>query len=434
MFINPFIFGSPVSPTNLHGRRRELRRLVSRLLQQGQSSALVGEPRSGKTSLLHYLMATETRANLYGAQNEKIYFSYFDALTLGAQFSPAQFWARAIEPLHHLGTDRESPLGAALHTCEHENYSNFSLERFFACLQDSGLLLTLLLDEFDALVELPAFQQAEFYGGLRALTSRFASLALVISSRQSLAALNRRTQEFSRNGSPFFNIMEEIFLGPLTEKECHELLSCAGGRFSAKDHRFLLSTSGGHPYLLQASASALWETYEDDEDAPSSSRWKKTLEALHAQAAPTLSDTWRLWSPEMKKALTIIALDGLPQLLGEKHFDIPSLLADLPNYNPELRELKRRGFIQDDAAGCWSVTAGVLYLWLADEWISALRKQDDLVNWLGNQGLDGGLFTPGERKQLSAAAKGLGPVLKSGLAVFINAAAEGFGKGITGAK
>jgi hypothetical protein len=434
MPLTPFTFGSPVIPSNLHGRRRELRRLVGRLLQQGQSSALVGEPRSGKTSLLHYIMSTEKRTELYGPAGGKLLFCYFDVLTLGEKFCPAQFWERALEPVRENAV-KDTPLEAALRTCHLENYGNFVLERLFTRLQDGGFTLVILLDEFDALVEHTAFQQAEFYGGLRALASRYASLALVIASRQSLACLNRRTQDFSRNGSPFFNIMEEIFLGPLTEKECNELLASADEHFSAKDRRFLFSVTGGHPYLLQAAASALWEAYEDGK-INAAERWKGAVDALYTQANSTLADIWRLWTPEMKKGFTILALDEFPVLLGEKQFDISALLKELPNYNPELRELKQRGFIREDTslAGGWSVTAGILLWWLADEWIKVLRQQDDLSAWLGSQGLEGGLIKTGERKQLSAAAKSLGIMLKGGLSTFIQSAAEGFGKGLSGVK
>ena len=44
--------GNPVPPPHFIGRNKELRRIINRLLQQGQSSAIIGEPRSGKTSLL----------------------------------------------------------------------------------------------------------------------------------------------------------------------------------------------------------------------------------------------------------------------------------------------------------------------------------------------------------------------------------------------
>ena len=45
-------------------RRRELRRITGRIVNQGQSTAIVSEPRSGKTSLLLYLSALETQSEL----------------------------------------------------------------------------------------------------------------------------------------------------------------------------------------------------------------------------------------------------------------------------------------------------------------------------------------------------------------------------------
>lgn len=54
---NPFFYGNPVSPDQFIGRRREVRRITGRIVNQGQSTAVVGEPRSGKTSLFLYLSA-----------------------------------------------------------------------------------------------------------------------------------------------------------------------------------------------------------------------------------------------------------------------------------------------------------------------------------------------------------------------------------------
>jgi tRNA U34 5-carboxymethylaminomethyl modifying GTPase MnmE/TrmE len=59
--INPFFHGNPVSPNQFIDRDRELRYVTSRIINYGQSTAIVGEPRIGKTSLLHYLSALETR-------------------------------------------------------------------------------------------------------------------------------------------------------------------------------------------------------------------------------------------------------------------------------------------------------------------------------------------------------------------------------------
>ncbi len=428
---NPFIFGPPVHPQNLIGRTRELRRISGRILNQGQSSALIGEPRTGKTSILNYLMSPISANDLYGTDADKLLFAYVDAQTLGGNFIPSKFWEFVVEPVRKIS--KKNPLlSEALKICHQEKYGNFVLERLFSRLQDSEIILVLLLDEFDVLVDHVGFQQAEFYGGLRALASRYSSLAMVIASRQTLTEINLHTQEFSRNGSPFSNIMYEVFIGPLSEKEIKEMLVPAESKFTSKDRKYLNDIAGSHPYLMQVACSMLWEMYEDGKMNPTE-RLEIVGETFFGQVSPALSDTWRLWNSEMKKAFTIIALDELPILIGGKQFDINSLIAELTSYTPELRELKKRGFICEDSemVSGWSIDASVMLWWIADEWIKALRKQDDLSLWLNNQGWDGGILKNNERKQLIGAVKGTSLFLKDGVQMFIKAAAEGFGKGVS---
>jgi hypothetical protein len=189
--------------------------------------------------------------------------------------------------------------------------------------------------------------------------------------------------------------------------------------------------AGGHPYLLQAAASALWEAYEDGERNPQK-RYTQAGRGLFQQAAPTLQDTWRLWQPEMKKAFTIIGLDNLPRLLGEeKKYDVEALVASISDYGPELRTLEMRGYIVADPAlpGGWGIQAQVMLWWLAEELVQALRQQDDLSAWLQSEEWEG-LVKGKEKAALVEAAKGAGVMLKAGVEGFIKAAAEGLGKAV----
>lgn len=74
---NPFYHGNPVAPDQFLDRRGELRRLVNRIVNRGQSSAVVGEPRTGKTSLLEYLAAQDTRMQLYGQEEKSFSFPFW---------------------------------------------------------------------------------------------------------------------------------------------------------------------------------------------------------------------------------------------------------------------------------------------------------------------------------------------------------------------
>jgi hypothetical protein len=99
---------------------------------------------------------------------------------------------------------------------------------------------------------------------------------------------------------------------------------------------------------------------------------------------------------------------------------------------PELHALHQRGFITEDAQAesGWRVTAGVLLQFVADELVQALRTEDDLRTWLTRQQWDG-LLKRGEKEQLLRAARWLKQQAQSGVQVFLNAFAEGLGRGMS---
>ncbi|MFZ5820459.1 MAG: AAA-like domain-containing protein [Chloroflexota bacterium] len=428
---NPFQVGSAVAPRALVGRGRELQRLAGGILNGGQSAALVGEPRTGKTSLLRYIMADETRQELFGEGGGNIRFQLLDAQMLGAGFDPPGFWERCLSPLAEV-VKQDEALHSAWRTCRLEKFDTFVLERLFAQLQASGWRLVLLLDEFDTVLHHPILNQSEFYGGLRSLASRYESLALVIASRQSLSDLNRATQEFSRMGSPYFNFLQEIDLGAFKEKEALALLAQGEDYFTRQDIKYLRRVAGGHPFLLQAASLALWEAYDEGEN-DTQARYREAGDYLVHQAQPVLKDAWRLWTPEMQKVFTILALDNMPLLLGQRReYDLNALLDSLPGYAPELRVLEARGYICPDAQlpGGWGLQAEVMSWWLAEELLQALRQGDELGAWLQAQGWEG-VLKRGEKEALVRAGKKIGDFLKGGVEVFIRTAAEGLGRGVT---
>lgn len=440
---NPFIFGNPVKESEFLGRAREIRRLVGRISNGGQSVAVTAEPGMGKHSLLRYLAAPEKRAELYGDLAPRLLFQYVDPSAFNVAFTQAQFWQLALTPIQENLVLINVPLvTTAYETCKTEGFGVFGLEKLFARLQEAGWRLVLLLDEFDNLLDHPVLNKSEFYGGLRSLASRFESLTLVTASRQPLEKLNESTQEYSRLGSPYFNFMVQISLGAFSDKDTHTLLMRGDHYFDKPDRDYLAFIAGGHPSLLQAGAYALWEAYEEGEPERQT-RWEITARELLDSARPVLADTWRVWTPETRKAVTIIALDTLPRLVAGKEFDIDSLLDSFNAYIPEIDELKKRGFLVADAAtGAgeknrtgYRLQAQVMLWWLAAELIRVTRPQEgeDLGEWLRKQEWDG-IIKGEEKTQLKKALTALGGLLKAGVESFIKASAEGFAKGLTGLK
>ncbi len=68
----------------------------------GASTAIVGEPGTGKTSLLDYLASPEARDALLAGDREHVIVSYLDAHTFDHGLDHADFWALAVDPLDAL--------------------------------------------------------------------------------------------------------------------------------------------------------------------------------------------------------------------------------------------------------------------------------------------------------------------------------------------
>jgi hypothetical protein len=428
---NPFFYGNPVAPDRFLDRRWELRRIISRIVNRGQSTAIVGEPRSGRTSLFLYLSAPETRAELYGESGDMLVFSYLDAQTLGVGFSQAQFWEYALRPLFErvIAPDPDSPLAQSYEVCRDNDFGCSVLERFFTQVEASGWRIVLLLDEFDVLLYHPILNSAEFFGSLRSLASRSrGSLAIVVASRRSLSDLNEATQQFNYTGSPYFNFLVEIALGPLPNSAVKELLHRAGDRFTSEDNRLIVDMAGGHPYLLQVAASELWEAYAEFPDDPDE-RWRQTGQRLYRVALQTLSDSWRLWSPELRKAFTIVALAEM-SALGKNKFHVKRLVRDLSDLGSELRTLREHGFIVEDenVPGGWQVRPQVFLWWLADDLATMVRSEMPFGEWLQRQEL-GSLLAGAEKEQWGKAVQVAGVVFKEGVKVLIEATIQGFWSG-----
>jgi len=254
-----------------------------------------------------------------------------------------------------------------------------------------------------------------------------AALALIIASRRSLTSLNEATQQFSRTGSPYFNFLDEITLGPWPDKDIAELLRRAKDGFTRNDRRFIAEVAGGHPYLVQVAACELWEAYEEGEDDPNRRR-QQAGESLYDEAALTLGDIWRLWSPATRRAFTAVALAHIPRLLKQHKFYVERLIHDLRDLGRELRSLNKQGFVAEDEAipGGWRVRPSVFLWWLADELVRTVRDETPFEEWLQKQEL-GILLTRGEKQQLDKGVRAIVGLLKDGVTTLIEAAAKGVG-------
>lgn len=428
----PFIDGNLVKSGNFLNREIAIRKTVSRIVSGGQSTLVSGEPRTGKTSLLHLLMDSR---DLYSQSIRKMHFSYVDVDTL-PDATVGGFWEKALEPfwedIEEFPADSALPDGLAV--CKEAGYGVAAVEKLIRSLKAESRQLVLLVDEIDRALHHEGLNNAGFYGGLRSVASRGGgAFAVVLASRLSQRELDVRTQVLSPSGgSPFFNIYRQVTLGPFPEKHIEALLDRAGDRFSAADRALVRRLGGGHPFLLQATAAAMWEAYDEPiEDQPE--RHRQVRKQVYREHKALFSNTWRAWTPEKRKTFTTVALANAALLLPGREFLSEEFVAGLKDYAPELDELEEAGQIVSvpQVLGGWRVASEAMLRWLVDELIRSVRTETSFDEWLRAQELDRFEFTRAERDRLAGIVRAVTGELQKGWGAFVDSFAKGLGGGLS---
>jgi len=351
-----FVYGRPVQPDEFLNRGSSLRTLFNRL-RHNESTAVVGEPHIGKTSLLLKLADETTRREYLAGDVEKTIISFIDLHPIGGDFTPTAFWREALEPVERHPV--RDTLASLLQEAAEAGYSRRPLERLISQLAQQDLQLVLLLDEFERLLFHPNFRDPAFFALMRSLATRTGGLALITSSRLPVAAMNERGREIWHTGSPFFNNMIELRLGPFDEVTVGRLLGRAGDLFGSDDRRFIRRVAGRHPFLIQAMAATLAET--DGED-----RHRRAAEAFYERVAFHFDDLWRVLDDRARTTAVILSLLELGgRALGQRfaYGEIERVDA----FGPELRRLAELGLAEQVGKG-WQFDWQHLVLWRGERW------------------------------------------------------------------
>jgi hypothetical protein len=256
---NPFIVGSPVPPKRFIGREREVKDLLDRLAGPVHgSTAVSGEERVGKTSLLHYISSPEITEK-WGLSPEKCTFIFVDSQTI-VPFSPVRFWHYVLKSLAARKVYEPKYIEGLL---QGDDVGGFELGELLDRIARDGKLVVLLLDEFEHIVEHVNPDDPQFLYLLRALINRPAhGLALVLASRKSLTEL---CQNVRFVGSPFTTSFTSLSLGSFSPGEANALIDVytqgTGVTFSGRDREFAYEISKGHPYLLQKVCFKLFQRH-----------------------------------------------------------------------------------------------------------------------------------------------------------------------------
>jgi DNA-binding winged helix-turn-helix (wHTH) protein len=235
----PFLFGPPIQePRYFFGRGLELNSIFNLWKHIPlQHAVVVGPQRSGKSSLLHYLMKiTRTRRadlrepqrNDWLAEPERVRWVFVDF-----QDAHRQSQEKLLRfVLEELGFPTPASLGMS-------EFQEVMADR----LQEPAIVV---LDEIG--VALEKFGD-EFWNPLRSLTCHHVrgNLAWVAAAPEAPILLAQRAKRYS----PFFNIFRTYPLGPMTPDEARELIASSPLPFSSADEAWILKESGRWPSLLQ---------------------------------------------------------------------------------------------------------------------------------------------------------------------------------------
>ncbi|EDN70029.1 archaeal ATPase [Beggiatoa sp. PS] len=378
---SPFFYGSPVSPNQFIGRQKEVRRLAGRIVT-GQSSAITGTFRSGKTSILKYLMAPETQIELYGDRADSLIFSNLDANTLKTECDQTEFWERILEPLQQRIHTKaaNSSLAQAHQLCQKNAFENRDLEKLIAQIKQFNWQLVLMIDEFEVLLDRPSLNNTEFFGGLRGLVSQSdGALILVMTINISLTELHRKAKPFT-SGSPYFNFLDEIVLGPLSNEEVEKLLRSENIYFTDEDRDFITNLAGKRPFLLQVVASVLWESYKTEQEKDIFKRQNEVKQEVYDRTKETLNDTWQSWTLTTRKAFTAVALaslESLQKVLKIEPVDIKERIDNEMGFKSALYELEKQGFVKQEDEHVehhWQIYPTIWLTFLADQPKQTLRE------------------------------------------------------------
>lgn len=159
--LNPFTPGVPARGNGFINREDEIK-LILEHTRKGISSAIVGNPHIGKTSLLRRFLEPEIISKVL--LDPKQYTIIESDFHLMMSLTPDVFWRDLLKSVVTLSPQVEPIFWPLL---MQEQFSSIQLNQAFRELGQQNHRVILLLDEFDAVLGLPSFNTPDFLGTLR---------------------------------------------------------------------------------------------------------------------------------------------------------------------------------------------------------------------------------------------------------------------------
>lgn len=337
---NPFTFGNPVNDQTLFiGRKNEINQIISRLVSPAhESTSLIGDSRMGNTSLLKYLSNPLSVANL-SLFPEMYHMVYID-FQGQEDITPYIFWKRVFTSIFRSARNLEEKKLAGEYR-QMDEYDLFDLEDFFVTIKELGIIIVLLMDEFEYVTQSSNIG-GDFYGGLRSLAIHY-NLPLIPATRHELSDLCHIE---SIKGSPFFNIFASVYLRPFSTEDSDEMLEIYLGKshlaYLQEEKEYIEELGDGHPYFLQM-AGYYW-FHGKSQGLEGKDLFNQMFKNYYQQSLPHLKDLWSMCDHREQTLLRVVAS------IDKVEHSIPSTLADLlddSKFRASFSNLVKRGLIKE---------------------------------------------------------------------------------------
>lgn len=243
---------APVPPSEFTGRNQAVQKVRDQLLSpELLSAALVGGPRTGKTSLLRYLASSYSDALFTPALK---YRAYIDAQLLSAKARPADFWTYCCRALLETVTDEPAaaPLRKCLDTGARE-IDLWDLTKVFDAFGKAGTSAVLFVDSWDLILKNQNYW-GDLFHTVRALGQRFPrGVSFVVGAQRPLLEL-----WVDQMGSIYYNTFANVMMGTLDVPEIRQqvavMLAAEGiapdpATISAAQD-IVVQASDNHPWLV----------------------------------------------------------------------------------------------------------------------------------------------------------------------------------------
>jgi hypothetical protein len=237
---NPYSRRSAISVRHeFFGREKEMTEIFQ-LLEQQQSIALIGERRAGKSSILNAIDFLRRESKL----SEDVRLIFVNCLY--AEESPEQRFIKhmlyqitSALKIDKLPPERDSLIDAAEDA------------------RSRGYTLVILMDEVDVIVDNPKIPK-DLFSFFRAWSENYRIPFVVTSREGKIEPLLR----FTSVGSPFWNSLKTVYVGPFTHAETLNLTLTpaylSGQPFTDEQVEWIHAHGGHHPFFTQIAAYAVF--------------------------------------------------------------------------------------------------------------------------------------------------------------------------------